>query len=157
MTTPPCSEIVLNDFTPTPTDFQAEFVAGLKRHPKTLPCKFFYDERGSTLFDEICELEEYYLTRTETKILQDNIAEISAFCGSDCVLVELGSGSSSKTRLLLDHLETPVAYMPIDISGPHLLRAAEAINGDYFPLQILPVCADYNQPLRLPVPVRLEG
>jgi len=154
MTTQPCSEIVLNDFAPTPSDFQSEFVAGLKRHPKTLPCKFFYDERGSLLFDEICELEEYYLTRTETKILHDNIAEISALCGSDCVLVELGSGRSSKTRLLLDHLETPVAYVPIDISRPHLLRAAEAINGDYFPLQILPVCADYNQPLRLPVPAR---
>src|SRR5437667_2621933 len=154
MRTEPGSEIVLNDFAPTPANFQAEFIAGLKQRPKILPCKFFYDERGSTLFDDICELEEYYLTRTETKILQDNIAEISALCGSDCVLVELGSGRSSKTRLLLDHLETPVAYVPIDISRPHLLRAAEAINGDYFPLQILPVCADYNQPLRLPVPAR---
>jgi len=154
MTTQPCSEIVLNDFAPTPANFQSEFVAGLKRRPKTLPCKFFYDERGSTLFDEICELEEYYLTRTETKILQDNIEEICGICGSDCVLVELGSGRSSKTRLLLDHLETPVAYVPIDISRPHLLHAAEALNGDYFPLQILPVCADYNQPLMLPIPAR---
>jgi dimethylhistidine N-methyltransferase len=152
MITQPCSEIVLNDFAPTPANFQSEVVAGLKRRPKTLPCKFFYDERGSTLFDEICELEEYYLTRTETKILQDNIEEICGICGSDCVLVELGSGRSSKTRLLLDQLETPVAYVPIDISRPHLLHAAEALNGDYFPLQILPVCADYNQPLRLPVP-----
>ena len=154
MRTEPGSEILLNDFAPTPANFQAEFIAGLNQRPKILPCKFFYDERGSTLFDDICELGEYYLTRTETKILQDNIREISALCGSDCVLVELGSGRSSKTRLLLDHLETPVAYVPIDISRPHLLRAAEAINGDYFPLQILPVCTDYNQPLRLPVPAR---
>ena len=155
MKTEPGSEIVLNDLAPTSANFQAEFIAGLKRRPKTLPCKFFYDERGSTLFDDICELKEYYLTRTETKILHDNIEEICAICGSDCVLVELGSGKSSKTRLLLDHLETPVAYVPIDISRPHLLRAAEAINGDYFPLQILPVCADYNQPLTLPVPARI--
>ena len=154
MITEPCSEMVL-DLAPTPANFQSEFLAGLKRHPKTLPCKFFYDERGSTLFDDICELEEYYLTRTETKILRDNVEEISALCGSDCVLIELGSGRSSKTRLLLDHLETPVAYVPIDISRRHLLRAAEALNGDYFPLQVLPICADYNQPLKLPIPARI--
>jgi dimethylhistidine N-methyltransferase len=148
------AEIVLNDFAPTPANFRAEFIAGLKKQPKFLPCKFFYDERGSSLFDQICELEEYYLTRTEKKILQDNISEIVALCGPDCVLVELGSGNSSKTRLLLDHLPTPVAYMPIDISRAHLLRAAEAINGDYFPLEILPICADYNQPLKLPLPAR---
>src|SRR5437867_12827827 len=104
MRTEPGSEIVLNDFAPTPANFQAEFIAGLKRHPKTLPCKFFYDERGSTLFDEICGLEEYYLTRTETAILHDNIAEISPQCWSDCVLVEQGSSRSSNTRLRSDHL-----------------------------------------------------
>ena len=154
MKTAVCNEIVVSDFEPTPEDLRAEFLAGLSRRPKTLPCKFFYDQRGSLLFDQICELEEYYLTRTEIKILRDNVAEIAALCGPNCLLVELGSGSSSKTRLLLDHLETPVAYVPIDISRPHLLRAAAALNGDYFTLEILPVCADYNQRLNLPAPAK---
>src|SRR5579859_6670729 len=138
-------DVVLSDFEPRQEDFEAEFIAGLERRPKLLPCKFFYDERGSRLFDHICELHEYYLTRTETEILQDNIAEIAALCGPGCILVELGSGSSTKTRLLLDHLEAPVAYVPIDISRRQLARAAKALNGDYLSLKIHPVCADYNQ------------
>jgi dimethylhistidine N-methyltransferase len=146
--------VLSRDFEPSKDDFREQVLAGLLRHPKTLPCKFFYDERGSQLFDEICELDEYYVTRTETRILRDNIAEIAEFCGRHCLLVELGSGNSSKTRLLLDFLESPVAYVPIDISGPHLSRAAETLNGDYFPLEILPVCADYNQRLTLPEPAR---
>src|SRR5437764_13257868 len=141
MKTELCGEVVLNDFEPPSGDFAAEFIARLTRHPKVLPCKFFYDERGSLLFDQICELEEYYLTRTEAKILHGNIAEIAAFCGPRCFLIELGSGQSSKTRLLLDHLEDPVAYVPIDISRSHLVRAAQALNGDYFPLEVLPVCS----------------
>src|SRR6185312_12522070 len=90
----------------------------------------------------------------ETKILRDNVREIASLCGSGSLLVELGSGQSSKTRLLLDHLDAPVAYVPIDISRAHLVRAAEALNGDYYPLEILPICADYNQDLTLPVPGR---
>src|SRR5260221_14354020 len=77
---------------------------GLSGNPRTLPCKYFYDAQGSRLFDQICELEEYYLTRTERGILERNLEEICALCGKNCLLVELGSGSSSKTRLLLDHL-----------------------------------------------------
>jgi dimethylhistidine N-methyltransferase len=152
-----CGEIRLSDFEPTPDNFKAEFIAGLKRRPKILPCKLFYDEHGSRLFDQICQLDEYYLTRAETEILRNNITEIAALCGPRCVLVEPGSGSSSKTRLLLDHLERPVAYVPIDISRAHLLSAARALNGDYFPLEILPVCADYNRPLTLPTPARNPG
>src|ERR1043166_5671562 len=113
MRTEVCGDVLLSDFEPTPENFAAEFVAGLKRFPKVLPCKFFYDERGSLLFDQICNLEEYYLTRTETKILRDHIGEIAALCGPRCMLVELGSGQSNKTRLLLDHLDQPVAYVPI--------------------------------------------
>src|SRR5690242_5480724 len=109
-------DVILRDFEPAPEDFEAEFVAGLKQRTKVLPCKFFYDERGSRLFDQICELDEYYLTRTETAILQNHIGEISDLCGPRCMLIELGSGQSHKTRLLLDHLESPVAYVPIDIS-----------------------------------------
>ena len=149
-----CGEVVLSDLEPTAENFEAEFLGGLKKNPKKVPCKFFYDENGSKLFDQICELEEYYLTRTETKILRENIGEIIGLCGEDCFLVELGSGQSSKTRLLLDHLISAVAYTPIDISRAHLIRAAERLNGDYYPLEVLPVCADYNKPLRLPAPER---
>src|SRR4051794_28079254 len=84
--------------------FLAEAVAGLSRPQKTLPCKFLYDEEGSRLFNEICELEEYYPTRTENRILRDNIHEIAGLIGSECRLVEFGSGSSTKTRHLLTHL-----------------------------------------------------
>ncbi|MFN7138303.1 MAG: L-histidine N(alpha)-methyltransferase [Limisphaerales bacterium] len=129
-----------------------EFVSGLRRYPKMVPCKFFYDKRGSLLFDQICGLEEYYITRAEAGILTENIDEIVALCGPECLLVEFGSGNSSKTRLLLNHLRRPVAYVPIDISRPHLLNAAAVLELDYFPLEILPVCADYNQPLTIPSP-----
>ena len=94
MKTEVCGEIRLSDFEPTPDNFKAEFIAGLKRHPKILPCKLFYDEHGSLLFDQICQLDEYYLTRAETEILRNNITEIAALCGPGCVLVEPGSGSS---------------------------------------------------------------
>jgi len=147
-----CGEVVLRDFEPTPDNLEAEFLAGLKHDPKFLPCKFFYDERGSRLFDQICELQEYYVTRTETQILRKHLDEIAGLCGPHCLLVELGSGSSTKTRMLLDTLESPVAYVPIDISRPHLLRATHALNGSYPGLEILPVCADYNRTLSLPVP-----
>src|SRR5262245_56762532 len=115
------SAIALSDFESARDAFKEEFVAGLKQSPKILPCKFFYDARGSLLFDQICKLDEYYLTRAETSILRENIFDICTLCGARCVLIELGSGSSSKTRLLLDHLEAPVAYVPIDISRDHLL------------------------------------
>jgi dimethylhistidine N-methyltransferase len=145
-------QILLSDFEPPTASFRAELLAGLRHSPKTLPCKFFYDARGSQLFDQICDLDEYYLTRTEISILRENITEIAELCGPLCRLVELGSGSSRKTRLLLDHLDTPAAYVPIDISRTHLMQAAAALNGDYLPLEILPVCADYNQRITLPAP-----
>lgn len=135
-------------------EFKEQVLLGLTTNPKQLPCKFFYDERGSALFEQICELDEYYLTRTETGILRDNLEEIVAFCGPECLLVELGSGSSNKTRLLLDRLDRPAAYVPIDISLAQLRRAAQALASDYFQLEILPLCADYHRPLTLPRPAR---
>src|ERR1051326_4686703 len=119
MKTEDCGEIILNDLDSAAEPLESEFLSGLKRNPKILPCKCFYDEHGSRLFDQICELEEYYLTRSETEILRDNIEEIAAYCGRGCLLVELGSGSSTKTRLLLDHLYCPAAYVPVDISRAH--------------------------------------
>src|SRR5437763_1934998 len=103
--------------------FLSEVVAGLSRPQKTLPCKFLYDEEGSRLFNEICELEEYYLARTENQILRDNIDEIASLIGSQCRLVEFGSGYSTKTRQLLAHVPSMSGYIPIDISGPQLFKS----------------------------------
>jgi len=100
-----------------------EILSGLKQPQKTLPSKLFYDEKGSELFDEICRLDEYYLTRTELKIMQDNINDIASIIGEDKILIELGSGSSIKIRLLLNHLPSLTAYIPVDISEEHLYKS----------------------------------
>jgi dimethylhistidine N-methyltransferase len=131
-----------------------DVAAGLGARQKSLPCKYFYDERGSQLFDAICELGEYYQTRTEGAILADNIAEIGERLGADCRLVEYGSGSSTKTRLLLDRLERPAGYVPIDISRELLRQSAEELAAAYPGLPVLPVCGDYTGPLVIPSPAR---
>ncbi len=130
--------------------FLSEAVAGLSRPQKTLPCKFFYDEEGSRLFNEICELEEYYPTRTESRILRDNINEIASLIGSECRLVEFGSGSSTKTRHLLAHLPSIAGYIPIDISGLQLLESAVQLAGEFPGLEIVPLEADYAEILEIP-------
>ena len=104
--------------------FLSETIAGLSQPQKMLPCKFFYDEQVSRLFNEICELEEYYPTRAENQILRDNISEIAGLIGHGCRLVEFGSGTSAKTRHLLTHLPDMSEYIPIDISGQQLLESA---------------------------------
>src|SRR5947209_15512614 len=96
--------------------FRAEVLRGLRQPVKELPCKYFYDETGSRLFEQICELEEYYLTRTELEIMRKHAGEMAELLGPDCLLVEYGSGSSIKTRLLLDHLKRVAAYVPLDVS-----------------------------------------
>lgn len=131
--------------------FRQDVVAGLSRSPKELPCKYFYDRRGSQLFDEICELDEYYLTRTELAIMQRYAAEMGEQIGPGVMLVEYGSGSSVKTRILLDNLPQPAAYVPVDISGDHLEKTARSIARDYPHLEVLPVCADFNEDFELPV------
>ena len=128
----------------------AEVLEGLNRQQKTLPSKLFYDERGSQLFDEICELDEYYLTRTELHILNDNIDEIANHIGKKCVLVELGSGSSVKIRLLIDHLPDLAAYIPIDISEEHLIQSAKSLRRDHPNIKIIPLIADYTKYFNLP-------
>jgi len=130
--------------------FLADVVEGLSRPRKTLPSKYFYDARGSALFDAICDLEEYYPTRTETALLARRAAGIAAFAGPDAALVELGSGSSVKVRLLLDALDRPALYVPVDISREHLLAAAARLAGDYPALTVVPVAADYVQGFALP-------
>lgn len=132
--------------------FLTDSLAGLSQTPKRLPCKYFYDQRGSQLFDQICETDEYYLTRTETAIMQRYAGEMGECLGEGVMLIEFGSGSSIKTRYLLDHLIKPVAYVPVDISREHLHESADQISGDYPDIEVLPVCADFTKPFPLPNP-----
>jgi dimethylhistidine N-methyltransferase len=141
----------LLDFEPKTIDFYAEVVTGLRNAAKTLPCKFFYDERGSRLFDEICDLDEYYPTRTELGIMQDWITEISVLLGGGCRLVEYGSGSSLKTRVLLDNMSRLASYVPVDISRGHLQQSARQLARDYPHIPIQPICADYTTEFGLPL------
>ncbi len=127
-----------------------EVLDGLTQAPKRLPSKLFYDARGSALFEQICGLDEYYLTRTELDILTTHIDEIVRGIGPGRVLLEYGSGASVKTRLLLDALESPVAYIPIDICEPALNASREDLSRAYPHLPIFPVCGDYTGPLQLP-------
>lgn len=140
----------LHDCGPDVSGIYEDVVEGLRRAQKTLPCKYFYDERGSQLFDAICELDEYYPTRTETAILQGCMGEIAERLGDDCRLVEYGSGSSTKTRLILDGVAGLRVYVPVDISRDHLHATARRLSCDYPRLTISPVCADYTRPFSLP-------
>ncbi len=125
-------------------------VEGLTKPQKELPSKLFYDERGSILFDQITRLQEYYPTRTEMQIMEDNIREIGSLLGEGTVLVELGSGSSRKIRLLLDNIPGLAAYIPVDISEKLLLDSSSELSVDYPSLQIIPLVADYTRDFELP-------
>lgn len=127
-----------------------EVLEGLQKPQKTLPSKYFYDKRGSELFEQICELDEYYPTRTEFSIMRENIEEITAQLGGNIQFIELGSGSSLKTRLLLDHLPDIDSYVPVDISDDFLADVAIDLQSEYPILDIMPVAADYTQPFDLP-------
>lgn len=127
-----------------------EVIEGLHRSQKMIPSKFFYDERGSELFEQITRLEEYYPTRTETHILQEHIGEIAGAVGGQSILVELGSGNSTKTRLLLDHMPDITAYVPVEISEEYLLKTVQSLKNEYPQLTIKPVCADYTKPFQIP-------
>lgn len=130
--------------------FRIDVLAGLSQPKKELHCKYFYDELGSQLFDQICELPEYYPTRTEASIMRQNADAIGQRIGDDAVLVEYGSGSSTKTRLLLDHLVDQKAYLPVDISDEHLLKTADQLRLDYPDLKIDPIVADFTAGFDLP-------
>jgi dimethylhistidine N-methyltransferase len=144
----------LVDQAPTTESFRAAALEGLGKSQKEISSKFLYDERGSKLFDQICELEEYYPTRTEMGIMQEHIDAMVEAVGPQARLVELGSGSSMKTRILLDHLDDLVVYVPIDISRSHLVQAAEDIAADYPEVPVQPLCADYTSSFDLPEPPR---
>ena len=144
----------LVDLQPTHQAFLDEVLSGLDDSPRHLPCKYFYDQRGSRLFDKICELDEYYLTRTELAIMRRSSAEMAEQIGPGVMLVEYGSGSSLKTRLLLKHLSVPAAYVPVDISRKHLQYTANTLSSHFPHIEVLPVCADFTCPFELPTPQR---
>ena len=127
-----------------------EVLAGLRGSTKTLPPKFFYDEVGARLFEEICEQPEYYLTRAELSILERHAGDIAGMIGPNAALVEYGSGAGVKVRLLLDAMDHPAAYVPIDISQAQLLQVAATVEQEYPALSVRPLCADYMERLELP-------
>ena len=133
-------------------EFLADVHGGLSRSPKRIPSKYFYDARGSELFERICEQPEYYLTRTELKILQENAVDIAAAAGPRAVLVEYGSGAGIKTRLLLDAMSEPVGYVPVEISTSALNASVESLAEEFPEVDMLPVAADFTQPVELPSP-----
>jgi dimethylhistidine N-methyltransferase len=149
---PPASQVA--DWRVAAPSLVVDILRGLRGTPKRLSPTYLYDERGSQLFDAICELPEYYITRTETAILARHARDIAHSIGPDAMLVELGSGASTKTRLLLDQLPELAAYVPVDISRTHLLEAARRISAAYPNLEVLPACADFTQPFALPKPRR---
>jgi len=144
------NQFAFYDLAPGEESFRDAVLHGLARPRKAIPCKFFYDARGSALFEQICALPEYYLTRTEIAILERNAAEIATLVGPHCRLIEFGSGASRKVRILLNALDAPVAYVPVDISREHLRDAAGSLSEDFPAVPVIAVCADYTRPFPLP-------
>ena len=139
-----------HDLAPGEESFRDAILRGLGCARKRIPCKFLYDARGSALFEAICRLPEYYPTRTEIAILEDNSADIAAHMGPQCRLIEFGSGASQKVRILLEALDRPAAYVPVDISREHLRDASTSVAEDFPSVPVIAVCADYIRPFLLP-------
>lgn len=129
---------------------RAEILAGLRAAQKRISPKYFYDQRGSQLFDEICTLPEYYPTRTELGIMERHLPEIAELVGPQAAVIEFGAGSSAKARQLLAELHDPVAYVPVEISGDYLLEQADELAREFPQLSIVPVIADFTKPFDLP-------
>ena len=136
------------DNKPQLASFADEVINGLKQQPRSISPKFFYDQKGSQIFDAICDTSDYYVTRTETEILKQNRDEIAELVGSNCLLVEPGSGSSQKIRILLDALK-PHTYLPMDISRDYLKNVAQELADEYPWLDIHAACVDYTKPIDL--------
>src|ERR1043166_237116 len=139
---------------PESADFLADVIAGLLSNPRTIPCKYFYDERGAALFQKICELPEYYVTRAEIDILDRCRADIASQLGPSVELIGLGAGAGTNTGILMEAPENPAVYIPVDISKKQLRQSAALFRKTFRDLEILPVCADYLQPVVLPSPSR---
>jgi dimethylhistidine N-methyltransferase len=140
-----------HDYHPDPDDILAEVLKGLREPQKMIPPKFFYDEKGSSLFYEITRVPEYYLTRTEIQLLAKITPDLMDYVGKGCNLIEYGCGSSRKIKILLEALYQPSAYCAIDISKEHLLNLCRSLALAYSGLTIKALCADFTKPLTLPL------
>jgi dimethylhistidine N-methyltransferase len=129
--------------------FRADVINGLSEPIPAIPARWFYDRRGSELFDEITRLPVYYPTRIETALLEAKMPEVARLVASDCAVVEFGAGSATKTPILL-HEVKPRAYVPVDISGDYLRESASVVDGDFPSLAVYPVVADFTKDFRLP-------
>ena len=146
----PGSDVPRDAGEPADLEFARELLRGLRQREKAIPCRFLYDRRGSELFEQITELPEYYPTRTETKILESCVSEIRSSTPTGSLLVEFGSGSSTKTEILLSALDRLAGYVPIDISPSALEEAKERLSTRFPELSILPVVGDFSASMKLP-------
>jgi L-histidine N-alpha-methyltransferase len=140
-----------------PELFRQDVIAGLSLHRKSLPCRWLYDERGSELFEQITQLEEYYPTRVETGILRSNAAEIAGFVGRGATLIEYGAGAGIKTEILIAALEAPRLYVPVDISGDFLDHAVISLRHRFPNIGIWPIVADFTEDFEIPAGIPLKG
>ncbi len=147
----------LLDISPGLEEFREDLLEGLRQPQKQVSSKYLYDQRGSVLFDRICEVDEYYPTRTESQIMRDNADQMADAIGPESMIVEYGSGSSIKTHILLDCLDQPRAYVPIDICRDHLMQSSARIADAYPDLEVLSLCADFTAKLELPEPQSAVG
>lgn len=150
-------QLDLDDQHPSDEDILNDVLTGLSQQPRRLSSKYFYDSRGSKLFEQICEQPEYYLTRAELALMERHVDDIAEVVGPDVQLVEYGSGSGIKTRMLLQHLVSPVAYVPVEISRSALAASVEQLGAEFPQIEMLPVIADFTQPVDLPTPQRAVG
>jgi len=135
---------------PEPDSFAGCLLTGLRKSSKEVACKYFYDDTGSRLFDAICELPEYYQTRTEMALLGRHAGEIAALMGDNAEIVEFGAGCLRKVRILLDAARNPRAYTPLDISGDYLCQVVRDLAADYPALALRPLVGDFTRPLEIP-------
>jgi L-histidine N-alpha-methyltransferase len=140
-----------------PELFRQDVISGLSLHRKSLPCRWLYDERGSELFEQITQLEEYYPTRVETAILRSNAAEIAGFVGKGATLIEYGAGAGIKTEILIAALEAPRLYVPVDISGDFLDQAVISLRHRFPNIGIWPIVADFTEDFEIPAGIPLKG
>ncbi len=141
---------LFHDFEPDHQEFLDAVVEGLSFEQKSIPSKFFYDEAGSQLFEKICDLDEYYPTRTELKILDQYKFDIAKLAGPHCHLAEFGSGSSIKIRTLMEAFDNPIGYVPIDISRDHLAQSAASFAKLFPNISVTAICTDYTSEFKLP-------
>lgn len=150
------ARVAFVDLQPAVSRFLDDVLTGLGAAPKALSPKYFYDARGSELFEAICELPEYYPTRTELALMRDHAADMAAQIGADSLLIEFGSGAGVKTETLLRALR-PVAYVPVEIASEALRASTARLAAEFPQLAIIAVCADYMQPLQVPALERVRA